>query len=149
ALWALREQISEAQRLEGISIKHDISVPVSRIPAFIEDATERLQEQFPGIRVVCFGHVGDGNLHYNLSKPNQQENAEFIGQTPAVNRAVHDTVDRLGGSISAEHGIGQLKVDELVRYKDPVALELMQRIKGTLDPLGIMNPGKVFRTTTG
>ena len=149
ALWALREQISEAQRLEGISIKHDISVPVSRIPAFIEDATERLQEQFPGIRVVCFGHVGDGNLHYNLSKPNQQENTEFIGQTPAVNRVVHDTVDRLGGSISAEHGIGQLKVDELARYKDPVALELMRRIKGTLDPLGIMNPGKVFRTTTG
>ncbi|MDE2343818.1 MAG: FAD-binding oxidoreductase [Betaproteobacteria bacterium] len=149
ALWALREQISEAQRREGISIKHDISVPVSRIPAFIEEASTRLQEQFPGIRVVCFGHVGDGNLHYNLSKPNQQENSGFIGQTPAVNRVVHDTVDRLGGSISAEHGIGQLKVDELVRYKDPVALELMRRIKGTLDPLGIMNPGKVFRTTTG
>ncbi len=148
ALWALRERVSEAQRLEGISIKHDISVPVSRIPAFIEEATARLQEQFPGIRVVCFGHVGDGNLHYNLSKPDQQENADFIRQTPAVNRIVHDTVDRLGGSISAEHGIGQLKVDELVRYKDPVALELMQGIKRVLDPQGLMNPGKIFRATT-
>ncbi len=148
ALWALREQISEAQRLEGISIKHDVSVPVSRIPDFIEEATARLETQFPGIRLVCFGHVGDGNLHYNLSKPDSQENAEFIRQTPAVNRIVHDTVDRLSGSISAEHGIGQLKVDELVRYKDPVALDMMKCLKQALDPLGLLNPGKVLRATT-
>ena len=146
-LWALREQISEAQKLEGISIKHDISVPVSRIPDLIEEATARLEAQYPGIRLLCFGHVGDGNLHYNLSKPNLLDNAAFIEQTLAVNRIVHDTVDRLGGSISAEHGIGQLKVDELVRYKNPVELELMKRIKHTLDPLGLMNPGKIFRTT--
>ncbi len=146
-LWALREQISEAQKLEGISIKHDISVPVSRIPDLIDEATARLEAQYPGIRLLCFGHVGDGNLHYNLSKPNLLDNAAFIEQTLAVNRIVHDTVDRLGGSISAEHGIGQLKVDELVRYKNPVELELMKRIKYTLDPLGLMNPGKIFRTT--
>jgi FAD/FMN-containing dehydrogenase len=146
-LWALREQISEAQRLEGISIKHDISVPVSRIPDLIEEATARLEAQYPGIRLLCFGHVGDGNLHYNLSKPNRLDNAEFIDQTLAVNRIVHDTVDRLGGSISAEHGIGQLKVDELVRYKNPVELDLMKSIKHTLDPLGLMNPGKIFRST--
>ena len=147
ALWALREQISEAQRLEGISIKHDISVPVSRIPDLIEEATVRLEAAYPGIRLLCFGHVGDGNLHYNLSKPDRLDNAAFIEQTSAVNRIVHDTVNRLGGSISAEHGIGQLKVDELVCYKDPVELDLMKGIKGTLDPLGLMNPGKIFRST--
>ncbi len=147
ALWALRENISEAQRLEGIGIKHDISVPVSRIPDLIEEATARLEAQFPGIRLLCFGHVGDGNLHYNLSKPNRLENSEFIQQTLAVNRIVHDTVDRLGGSISAEHGIGQLKIDELVHYKNPVELDLMRSIKQTLDPFGLMNPGKIFRTT--
>jgi len=146
-LWALREQISEAQRLEGISIKHDISVPVSRIPDLIEEATARLAAAYPGIRLLCFGHVGDGNLHYNLSKPNRLDNTEFIEQTPAVNRIVHDTVARLGGSISAEHGIGQLKVDELVCYKDPVELDLMKGIKQALDPLGLMNPGKIFRST--
>jgi FAD/FMN-containing dehydrogenase len=146
-LWALREQISEAQRLEGISIKHDISVPVSRIPDLIEEATARLEAQYPGIRLLCFGHVGDGNLHYNLSKPNRLDNVEFIEQTLAVNRIVHDTVDRLGGSISAEHGIGQLKVDELARYKNPVELDLMKSIKRTLDPMGLMNPGKIFRST--
>ncbi len=146
-LWALREQISEAQRLEGISIKHDISVPVSRIPDLIEEATARLAAAYPGIRLLCFGHVGDGNLHYNLSKPNRLDNTEFIEQTSAVNRIVHDTVARLGGSISAEHGIGQLKVDELVCYKDPVELDLMKGIKQALDPLDLMNPGKIFRST--
>ncbi len=146
-MWALREQISEAQRLEGISIKHDISVPVSRIPDLIEEATSRLEAQYPGIRLLCFGHVGDGNLHYNLSKPNLLDNTEFIEQTLSVNRIVHDTVDLLGGSISAEHGIGQLKVDELARYKNPVELDLMKSIKHTLDPLGLMNPGKIFRST--
>ncbi|MDE2259172.1 MAG: FAD-binding oxidoreductase [Betaproteobacteria bacterium] len=147
ALWVLRENISEAQRLEGVSIKHDISVPVSRIPDLIEEATEQLEAQFPGIRLLCFGHVGDGNLHYNLSKPNRLENSEFIQQTLTVNRIVHDTVDRLGGSISAEHGIGQLKIDELTHYKNPVELDLMRSIKQTLDPFNLMNPGKVLHTT--
>ncbi|NDU92087.1 MAG: FAD-binding oxidoreductase [Ferrovum sp.] len=146
-LWALREQISEAQRLEGISIKHDISVPVSRIPDLIEDASSRLKARYPGIRLLCFGHVGDGNLHYNLSKPDRLDNSEFIEQTPVVNGIVHDAVARLGGSISAEHGIGQLKVDELARYKDSVELDLMKDIKHTLDPLGLMNPGKIFPFT--
>ncbi len=144
ALWHLREQISEAQRLEGVSIKHDISVPVSHIPEFIHRTNALLTQQFPGIRLVCFGHVGDGNLHFNLSKPDSLENAAFIDQTAAVNRIVHDQVMALGGSISAEHGIGQLKTGELLRYKDPVELALMRQLKQMLDPLGLMNPGKLF-----
>ncbi len=143
-LWFLREQISEAQRLEGVSIKHDISVPVSQIPTFIQATSAILEQHFPGIRLVCFGHVGDGNLHFNLSKPDRQENSAFIHQTAAVNRIVHDQVMALHGSISAEHGIGQLKTGELQRYKDPVELALMRQMKQMLDPLGLMNPGKIF-----
>jgi len=143
-LWALRENISEAQKIEGISIKHDIAVPVSRIPEFLARADAALAAAFPGIRVVAFGHVGDGNLHYNLSKPGAQDNAAFIGSQPAVNRIVHDLVNQLKGSISAEHGIGQLKREELQRYKSPVELALMRSIKQTLDPQGLMNPGKLF-----
>ncbi len=145
ALWALREQVSEAQKREGISIKHDISVPVSRIPVFVEDASQKLERAYPGIRVVCFGHVGDGNLHYNLSMPDKVKNPSFIEVTPQVNRIVHDVVHQLDGSISAEHGIGQLKVDELVRYKSPIELELMKTLKKALDPKNLMNPGKIFR----
>ena len=143
-LWSLRENISEAQKIEGISIKHDIAVPVSAIPAFLEQADAALAAAFPGIRVVAFGHVGDGNLHYNLSKPDAQENTHFIDSQPAVNRIVHDTVDALNGSISAEHGIGQLKREELLRYKSPVEMALMRSIKQALDPRGLMNPGKVL-----
>ena len=143
-LWSLRENISEAQKIEGISIKHDIAVPVSAIPAFLAQADAALAAAFPGIRVVAFGHVGDGNLHYNLSKPDAQENTHFIDSQPAVNRIVHDTVDALNGSISAEHGIGQLKREELLRYKSPVEMALMHSIKQALDPLGLMNPGKVL-----
>jgi len=143
-LWALRENISEAQKREGISIKHDISVPVSRIPEFLERAGEALTTAFPGLRIVAFGHAGDGNLHYNLSKADAQDNSSFIALTPQANRIVHDLVADLGGSISAEHGIGQLKREELLRYKDPVALELMRGIKGLLDPKGLMNPGKIL-----
>lgn len=142
-LWALRENISEAQRIEGISIKHDIAVPVSRVPEFIRRADAALSERFPGLRIVCFGHIGDGNLHYNQSKPTAQENADFISQTPAVNCVVHDLVNELGGSISAEHGIGQLKREENRRYKSEVELDLMRRVKNALDPEGILNPGKV------
>lgn len=143
-LWSLRENISEAQKIEGISIKHDIAVPVSAIPAFLAQADAALATAFPGIRVVAFGHVGDGNLHYNLSKPDAQENTHFIDSQPAVNRIVHDTVDALNGSISAEHGIGQLKREELLRYKSPVEMALMRSIKQAFDPRGLMNPGKVL-----
>jgi len=143
-LWALRENISEAQKIEGISIKHDISVPVSRIPDFLAQADSALGKAFPGIRVVAFGHVGDGNLHYNLSKPDAQENTDFIASQPQVNRLVHDMVYALNGSISAEHGIGQLKREELLRYKSPVEMALMRSLKQALDPQGLMNPGKIL-----
>ena len=143
-LWALRENISEAQKIEGFSIKHDISVPISRIAEFVERADAALKEAFPGIRIVTFGHVGDGNLHYNQSKPEAGENAAFIAAQSPVNEIVHDIVHQLGGSISAEHGIGQLKRDELLRYKSPLEMELMRSIKRTLDPQGLMNPGKVL-----
>ncbi len=143
-LWALRENISEAQKIDGVSIKHDVSVPVSSIPAFLAMTDASLEKAFPGIRIVAFGHVGDGNLHYNLSKSDAQENAAFIASQPAVNRMVHDAVHALHGSISAEHGIGQLKRDELVRYKSPVEIALMRTIKQALDPRGLMNPGKVI-----
>ena len=143
-LWALRENISEAQRIEGVSIKHDIAVPVSRIPQFLARADAVLENAFPGIRVVAFGHAGDGNLHYNLSKPDAQENAAFIASQPEVNRLVHDAVHALNGSISAEHGVGQLKRGELPRYKSPVEMALMRSLKQALDPRGLMNPGKIL-----
>ncbi len=144
ALWALRENISEAQKVEGISIKHDISLPVSRIPEFIDRADAELTRDFPGVRIVCFGHLGDGNLHYNQSKPAAQDNATFVAQTDAVNRLVHDLVASLGGSISAEHGLGQLKRDEILLYKSEVEMDLMRKIKQALDPRGLLNPGKVI-----
>lgn len=142
-LWALRESISEAQKREGISIKHDVAVPVSRLPEFLVQAGAALQAAFPGIRVVTFGHVGDGNLHYNLSRADSQENAAFLASQPEVNRIVHDTVHALGGTISAEHGIGQLKREEILRYKPAVEIELMRTIRRALDPRGLMNPGKL------
>ncbi len=144
ALWALRENISEAQKREGISIKHDVSVPVSRIAEFIGRADVQLAEAFPGVRIVCFGHIGDGNLHYNQSKAEAQDNSAFIAQTPEVNRIVHDLVHELGGSISAEHGLGQLKRTEILRYKDETEMELMRAVKRAIDPAGLMNPGKVL-----
>ena len=143
-LWALRENISEAQRIEGISVKHDISVPVSAIPRFLRAADAALQHDFPDIRIVAFGHVGDGNLHYNLSCADPNDNQILIEQTPRLNRLVHDIVAAHDGSISAEHGLGQLKRDEIVRYKSPGELSLMRQIKQTLDPLGLMNPGKLL-----
>jgi FAD/FMN-containing dehydrogenase len=143
-LWSLRENISEAQKIEGLSIKHDVAVPVSSIPDFLAQADAALAAAFPGIRVVAFGHVGDGNLHYNLSQADAQENAAFIASQPAVNRIVHDTVNALNGSISAEHGIGQLKREELLRYKSPVEMALMRTLKQALDPQGLINPGKLL-----
>ncbi|MEC5400012.1 FAD-binding oxidoreductase [Uliginosibacterium sp. H1] len=144
ALWALRENISEAQKREGFSIKHDVAVPVGRIPAFLHDTDAALKSAFPGLRIVTFGHVGDGNLHYNMSRAQRQDNDVFIAQTPAVNRIVHDRVAAHGGSISAEHGLGQLKREEVLRYKSAVEMDLMRAVKAALDPRGLMNPGKLL-----
>lgn len=143
-LWALRENIAEAQKREGFSIKHDISLPISGIPDFVARADAALAAAFPGIRCVTFGHVGDGNLHYNQSMVDQADNARLIAGQGAVDRLVHDLVAAAGGSISAEHGIGQLKRDDLARYRSPVELATMRAIKQALDPLGLMNPGKLL-----
>jgi FAD/FMN-containing dehydrogenase len=143
-LWALRENVSEAQKLDGVSIKHDVSVPVSRIPEFIERASAALRERFPDIRIVAFGHMGDGNVHYNCGKSQADDASRFYGESPDVNHVVYAVVSELGGSISAEHGLGVLKVDEIKQYKSALELDLMRAIKRTLDPDGIMNPGKVL-----
>jgi D-lactate dehydrogenase (cytochrome) len=145
ALWGLREGIVEAQRLEGGSIKHDVAVPVALVPDFIRRATALVTARLPGIRVVAFGHFGDGNIHFNLTQPEGMEKARYLGHWNEFSRLVHDLVAELHGSISAEHGIGRLKIDELVRYKPALDLELMARIKTAFDPEGIMNPGKVLR----
>jgi FAD/FMN-containing dehydrogenase len=142
-LWALREFISEAQAAEGRNIKHDIAVPISAIARFVAETNALLAQELPGIRMVIFGHLGDGNLHYNVSPPAGASDADFAARQPAVYRLVHDQVARHAGSISAEHGIGQLKREENQRYKSPVEIALMRRLKETLDPLGIMNPGKM------
>lgn len=147
ALWKLRESISEAQKIEGLSIKHDVSLPISKIASFIEQAGQQLKNAYPGLRIVCFGHIGDGNLHYNPSQPESEDNASFMAVTPEVNRCVHDLVHACGGSISAEHGLGQLKRDEITRYKDALEIQLMQSLKRALDPQGLMNPDKVIRNT--
>ena len=143
ALWELRENTSDAQKAEGVSVKHDVSVPVSRIVEFIEEADRALHAAFPDIRTVAFGHVGDGNLHYNAF-PAPGDKPDFRQWSPQVNRVVYAIVQRLGGSISAEHGVGTLKRDELPHYKPAIELELMRAVKRTLDPRGIMNPGKVL-----
>jgi FAD/FMN-containing dehydrogenase len=143
-LWALRENISEAQRREGPNIKHDISLPISAIPPFMRECARALGEEFPGARLVVFGHLGDGNLHYNLSAPEAVDARDFMDNAPRANRIVHDRVAQHGGSFSAEHGVGQLKRDELVRYKSPVEVRMMRAVKRALDPLGLMNPGKVL-----
>ena len=143
--WKLRESISEAQKREGISVKHDISVPVSRVAEFIARAGAVLRNAFPGVRIVSFGHVGDGNVHYNVSMPDAGQNNTFITQQEAaVNKLVYAVVRELNGSISAEHGLGQLKRDTIRDYKDPLELEMMRNIKQVLDPHGLMNPGKVI-----
>lgn len=144
ALWMLRENISEAQKKEGLSIKHDVSVPVSQVPEFLQRAGTALSVQFPGVRIVSFGHAGDGNLHYNPSMPDAEANSVFIARTPEVNRLVHDIVAALDGSISAEHGLGQLKREEIKRYKSALEIAMMSRIKHAFDPAGLMNPGKLI-----
>jgi D-lactate dehydrogenase (cytochrome) len=144
AFWSLREFISEAQAHEGPNIKHDVSIPISRISEFIGTTDAELERAHHGIRMVTFGHLGDGNLHYNVSAPEGVAPDVFVMQMAAINRIVHDSVARFGGSISAEHGLGQLKREEIRRYKSSLELELMRKIKRTLDPQGIMNPGKVL-----
>ena len=143
-LWQLREHIPLAQAAAGKNIKHDISLPVSRIADFIEVTDASLAHAFPACRVVCFGHLGDGNLHYNVAPPEGVQEQIFLRHQDAVNRIVHDSVEHFQGSISAEHGIGALKRADLARYKSSVELAMMRAIKGALDPLGIMNPGKIL-----
>ena len=142
--WKLRDEMSAAQKPEGGSIKHDISVPVAAVPAFIAEANAAVVKLIPGARPVPFGHLGDGNIHYNVSQPVGANAADFLARWHDVNAVVFAIVLRMGGSISAEHGIGVLKRDELPEVKDKVAIELMRSIKALLDPLGIMNPGKVL-----
>ncbi len=146
-LWRLRHGLSEAQRPAGAALKHDISVPVSRIPDFIERANAAAGRLVPGIRPCIFGHVGDGNLHYDLIQPEGLDRDGFLARGKQVTRAVHDLVAELGGSISAEHGIGRLKVDELARLKDASALAAMRAIKDALDPQHILNPGRILAAT--
>jgi FAD/FMN-containing dehydrogenase len=143
-LWQLREHIPLAQAKAGKNIKHDISLPVSRIADFIAVTGPQLDAAFPGCQLVCFGHLGDGNLHYNVAPPAGISNEDFLANQDKVNRVVHDSVVSFGGSISAEHGIGALKRDELAHYKSAVELNMMRAIKAALDPLGIMNPGKIL-----
>jgi FAD/FMN-containing dehydrogenase len=143
-LWALRENLTEAQALDGKQVKHDVSVPISHIAEFVEVTQAALEREFPGARVVNFGHVGDGNLHFNVAPPLGMDEDAFMRRMREVNRIVHDTTVRYGGSISAEHGLGVYKRDEILRYKTPLEMELMRSIKRAIDPQGIMNPGKVL-----
>ena len=144
-LWHMRETMSEAQKPEGGSIKHDVSVPVSAVPAFLHEADAAVMAAVPGARICAFGHLGDGNIHYNISQPDGADKAAFLSRWGEVNAIVHAIVLAHGGSISAEHGIGRLKRDELARIREPIEIELMQRIKKAFDPAGIMNPDKVLK----
>ncbi|MGH8622680.1 MAG: FAD-binding oxidoreductase, partial [Burkholderiales bacterium] len=144
ALWRIRETIPEASRSEGLLYRHDISLPVSRIPEFIAEGGAALERAFPGARLICFGHLGDGNLHYNCFIPGRDHTDPAALAATDVNRTVLDVVRRFGGSFSAEHGIGQAKREELKRYKSPIEIELMRALKRALDPRGIMNPEKVL-----
>jgi FAD/FMN-containing dehydrogenase len=141
ALWRIRETIPEAQFR---NVKHDVSVPVSKVPDFIEQADAALERAFPGVTPYTFGHIGDGNIHYNVGMRDAQATEALMARRAEVNAVVYRTVDALGGSISAEHGLGQLKREEIRAHKDALELELMRALKRTLDPQGLMNPGKVL-----
>ena len=143
-LWRIREGIPEGQRREGYSFKHDIAVPISKVASFLAEADGTLQARFPGIRSFSFGHVGDGNIHYNPIQAAGEPASAWAERLPEVNRIVHDIVHRLGGSITAEHGIGRLRVGEIARYKPDYEIEMMSMLKRTFDPANIMNPGKVI-----
>ena len=145
-LWQIRENIPLAQALEGLNVKHDISVPISRIPEFVATTDALLQAALPGVRLVNFGHLGDGNLHYNVQAPEGVDGKIFLElHEEQINTLVFDSVAGFGGSISAEHGVGSLKVDKLEHHKSPVALDMMRAIKRALDPHNLMNPGRVVR----
>ena len=143
-LWAIRKGLAESQKREGLSIKHDVGLPISRIPQFIDEASAALQKRFPGIRIVAFGHIGDGNLHFNLSFADPVKNDALLEQSTDANAVVYEVVDRLDGSIAAEHGIGQLKPAWLAQHAPAGSMSLMRQLKATLDPQGLMNPGKVL-----
>lgn len=145
ALWTIRKGLAEAQKRAGLSIKHDVGLPISRIPAFLSEAAVALEATFPGIRIVAFGHIGDGNLHYNLSYADAAQNEALLARSNEANAIVYEIVSRLGGSIAAEHGIGQLKPDWLQQHAPEGALALMMKLKMALDPKGLMNPGKVLK----
>jgi D-lactate dehydrogenase (cytochrome) len=144
SFWHMRHTLTEVQKPEGGSIKHDVSVPVAAIPAFLAEAADAVIKLIPGSRPVPFGHLGDGNIHYNISQPVGADKETFLARWDEVNSVVDGIVLKYGGSISAEHGIGKLKRDKLPKVKDPVALALMRDIKRVLDPNGILNPGKVL-----
>jgi FAD/FMN-containing dehydrogenase len=144
AIWRLREEHSEAQKREGASVKNDVSVPVSKVPEFIRRATAACESLIPGIRAVPFGHMGDGNIHFNLAQPVDADPAWFLAQDHAIMDTVNEVVRALDGSFSAEHGIGKLKPYMMPEWRGGAELAVMRRIKAALDPLGIMNPGKVL-----
>ena len=143
-LWDLRENIAEGQNGEGKNLKHDVSVPISRIAGFIDEASAALLAAWPDLRLVVFGHLGDGNLHFNISPAEGDRGEDLPARQAAINRITHDIVARYGGSISAEHGLGVLRRDEAARYKSPVEMGLMRALKTALDPDGLMNPGKLL-----
>jgi FAD/FMN-containing dehydrogenase len=149
AVWKIREDQAEVQRQAGKGIKHDISVPIARVPEFILRADAALEQDYPGHVTCSFGHLGDGNIHYNPLKPPNWETERWVAETGRINRLVHDIVTDLGGSITAEHGIGRLRMDELMHYKSPVEVGLMRRLKRAFDPANILNPGKVLPTEGG
>jgi len=144
AMWKLRESVPEAQRRHGASLKHDVSVPVSAIPTLIEQGSALAHRLVPEGEVISYGHAGDGNLHFNVSQKSGSDVQSFMARGPALEHALFDLVESLGGSISAEHGIGRLKAAEFARRADPVELAVMHQLKRTLDPKGILNPGKVL-----
>jgi FAD/FMN-containing dehydrogenase len=144
AFWRIREMFGEVQRYAGGSIKHDVSVPVAAVPAFIAEANAAVTALIPGARPLPFGHLGDGNIHYNVTQPEGADKAAYLKRWDEVNAVVFAVVKKYGGSISAEHGVGVVKRDLLPSVKDPVALDLMRTLKRTLDPKGILNPGKVL-----
>jgi FAD/FMN-containing dehydrogenase len=145
ALWALRENHTEASKQEGPSIKHDISVAVSKIPPFVPEGLAAMKKALPGCRPLVFGHVGDGNLHFNCQAPAGWTKQQFAPHVEPISGAIYDLVTAYGGSISAEHGIGRIKLEELAHYRSQTELDVMRQLKRALDPHNIMNPGKVIR----
>jgi FAD/FMN-containing dehydrogenase len=142
--WAVREHIPLAEKTEGFSIKHDISLPISAISEFVDRAIAQVRALIPGVITVCFGHLGDGNLHFNFTNPSTMKKETFLSLSSAINDLVYDLVYEYRGSLSAEHGIGQLKIKDLIKYKSPLEMKLMRTIKTALDPLNLMNPGKLL-----